>query len=51
MKQKRPCKFYFFVGFLFILINPIIPMSDQDRISPHNINQYINQISDENKEK
>ena len=27
--------------------NPLTPMSDQDRISPYNINQ----ISDENKEK
>ena len=26
-------------------------MSDQDRISPHNINYNINQKSDENKEK
>ena len=30
-------------------VNPLTPMSDQDRISPYNIN--INQISDENKEK
>ena len=30
-------------------INPLIPISDQDRISPYNI--HINQISDENKEK
>ena len=28
-------------------LNPLTPMSDQDRISPYNINQ----ISDENKEK
>ena len=32
--------------------NPLTPMSDQDKISPHNINTiYINQISDGNKEK
>ena len=38
--------------------NPLTPMSDQDRISPYNINtisiqyQYnINQINDENEEK
>ena len=29
------------------LINPLTPMSDRGRISPHNINQ----ISDEDKEK
>ena len=28
-------------------VNPLTPMSDQERISPYNINQ----ISDENKEK
>ena len=26
-------------------------MSDQDRISPYNVNKNINQIGDENKEK
>ena len=32
--------------------NPLTPISDQDKISPHNINTiYINQISDGNKEK
>ena len=30
-------------------LNPLTPMSDQDRISPYNIN--INQIGDENEEK
>ena len=33
--------------FRLTAINPLTPMSDQDRISPYNINQ----ISDENKEK
>ena len=49
-----------YIGFIFIIINiiiiiiiinPLTPMSDQDRISPHNINTKNNQISDENKEK
>ena len=34
------------------MFEPLTSMSDQDRISPYNINNYdINQISDENKEK
>ena len=34
------------------LFNPLTPMSDQDRIFPDNVNTiYINQRSDENKEK
>ena len=32
---------------ILVTINPLTPASDQDRISPYNINQ----ISDENKEK
>ena len=31
-------------------ISPSTPMSDQDGISPYNINTIINQISDKNKE-
>ena len=34
---------------LHVDVNPLTPMSDQDRIFPDNIN--INQISNENKEK
>ena len=33
---------------IYIHINPLIPMSDQDRISPDN---NIKKIGDENKEK
>ena len=33
------------------LVNPLIPMSDQDSISPLQHQYNINQISDENKEK
>ena len=36
--------YYLIIGKLF---NPLTPISDQDRISPYNINQ----IGDENKEK
>ena len=32
-------------------VNPLTPMSNQDRISPYNIRYNINQISSENKEK
>ena len=32
-------------------INPLVPISDQDRISPYNISDNIEQTSDENKEK
>ena len=35
----------------YIYINPLAPISDQDRISPYNINDNIEQTSDENKEK
>ena len=35
----------------YIYINPLAPMSDQDRISPYNINDNIEQTSDENKKK
>ena len=29
---------FFFIYFATVLINPLTPMSDQDRISPYNIN-------------
>ena len=36
----------------FTMCNPFTPMSDQDRISPYNINTISSrQLSDENKEK
>ena len=31
--------------------DPLTPLSDQDRISPYNINTYIKQTSNENIEK
>ena len=36
---------------LLFCLNPLAPISDQDRISPYNINNNIEQTSDENKEK
>ena len=31
-------------------VNPFTPTSDQDRISPYNVNSHIKQAGDENKE-
>ena len=43
------------IMFMVWYFNPLTPMSDQDRISPYNINtisiQYQPEVSDENKEK
>ena len=37
--------------FYQIALNPLTPMSNQDRISPYNMNEISTLISDENKEK
>ena len=36
---------------LIVYINPLTPMSDQDRISPYNFQYNIKQTNDEKKEK